>query len=509
MPIYERILAKNPPEVNIISSFDSSTLLPSHFAATKMSKTQRFKRVGKLKQPISSTELEHETRPSLRSKAVTIRAKPKPEPRLNPFPILDIPIDKLTILPPEFCQIDSLDLAPRLLGKLLRKDDVVLQITEVEAYRPNDSACHGRFGITARTAPVFGAGGHAYVYLCYGLHSMLNVVADKEGVGAAVLIRSCSPICGSVGYEMPIYERIRAKNPPEVNIISSFDSSTLLPSHFAATKMSKTQRFKRVGKLKQPISATELEHETRPSLRSKAVTIRAKPKPEPRLKPFPILDIPIDKLTILPPEFCQIDSLELAPRLLGKLLRKDDVVLQITEVEAYRPNDSACHGRFGITARTAPVFGAGGHAYVYLCYGLHSMLNVVADKEGVGAAVLIRSCAPICGLETIQQRRGQKTDKPVLLSGPGKVGQALGLTTEWSNHCLYTPGGLELLDGPEPEKILIGPRVGIEYALPEHVNALWRFAIAGTPWISAPKNTLRPPSSFIHCSNKLLLDSKE
>lgn len=54
-------------------------------------------------------------------------------------------------------------------------------------------------------------------------------------------------------------------------------------------------------------------------------------------------------------------------------------------------------------------------------------------------------------------------------------------------------GGLELLDGPEPEKILVGPRVGIEYASPEHVNALWRFAIAGSPWISAPKNTLRPP----------------
>jgi len=64
-------------------------------------------------------------------------------------------------------------------------------------------------------------------------------------------------------------------------------------------------------------------------------------------------------------------------------------------------------------------------------------------------------------------------------------------------------GGLELLDGPEPEKILIGPRVGIEYALPEHVNALWRFAIADTPWISAPKNTLRPPWSIIHLCNKL------
>ncbi|XP_074556825.1 DNA-3-methyladenine glycosylase-like [Curcuma longa] len=123
---------------------------------------------------------------------------------------------------------------------------------------------------------------------------------------------------------------------------------------------------------------------------------------------------------ILHKDFFLVDSLELAPRLLGKFLRRDDVILQITEVEAYRPNDSACHGRFGITSRTAPVFGPGGHAYVYLCYGLHMMLNVVADKEGVGAAVLIRSCAPINGLETIQERRGQNTEKPVLLTGPGK-----------------------------------------------------------------------------------------
>ncbi|CAA0817966.1 DNA-3-methyladenine glycosylase [Striga hermonthica] len=201
----------------------------------------------------------------------------------------------------------------------------------------------------------------------------------------------------------------------------------------------------------------------------------------------------LDKFPILTSDFYQVDALDLAPRLLGKYLRKDDVILQITEVEAYRPNDSACHGRFGITARTAPVFGPGGHAYVYLCYGLHTMLNVVADKEGLGAAVLIRSCAPISGLETIQQRRGLKSEKPVLLAGPGKVGQALGISTEWSNHPLFAPGGLELLDGPEPEKILVGPRVGIEYASPEHVTALWRFAIAGSPWISAPKNTLRPP----------------
>ncbi|KAL1550044.1 DNA-3-methyladenine glycosylase II [Salvia divinorum] len=230
---------------------------------------------------------------------------------------------------------------------------------------------------------------------------------------------------------------------------------------------------------------------------------RAKPNPyyqeEEEIRPTSsISSTLLENFPILSPDFYQIDALDLAPRLLGKHLKKDDVVLQITEVEAYRPNDSACHGRFGITARTAPVFGPGGHAYVYLCYGLHTMLNVVADKEGVGAAVLIRSCAPVSGLETIQQRRGLKSEKPVLLAGPGKVGQALGISTEWSNHPLFAPGGLELLDGPEPENILVGPRVGIEYATAEHVTALWRFAIAGSPWISAPKNTLRPPSFAVY-----------
>ncbi|KAK6149233.1 hypothetical protein DH2020_016758 [Rehmannia glutinosa] len=237
-----------------------------------------------------------------------------------------------------------------------------------------------------------------------------------------------------------------------------------------------------------------------------STTIVVAPKRKSRAKPnshfqendgilptTPISSNFLEKISILSPDFYQIDALDLAPRLLGKHLKKDDVILQITEVEAYRPNDSACHGRFGITARTAPVFGAGGHAYVYLCYGLHTMLNVVADKEGIGAAVLIRACAPVSGLETIQQRRGLKSEKPVLLTGPGKVGQALGISTEWSNHPLFTPGGLELLDGPQPEKILVGPRVGILYASPEDVNALWRFAIDGSPWISAPKNTLRPP----------------
>ncbi|KAH6767885.1 DNA-3-methyladenine glycosylase [Perilla frutescens var. hirtella] len=270
--------------------------------------------------------------------------------------------------------------------------------------------------------------------------------------------------------------------------------------------MNKKKRFQNPRKTVTIINPTRIIHKSTPSTAIVRDYHEQNPKPKSRVKPnshyqendetrptTSISTIFLEKNHILSSDFYQIDALDLAPRLLGKYLKNDDVVLQITEVEAYRPNDSACHGRFGITARTAPVFGPGGHAYVYLCYGLHNMLNVVADKEGVGAAVLIRSCAPVCGLETIQQRRGLKSDKPVLLSGPGKVGQALGISTEWSNHPLFTPGGLELLDGPEPERILVGPRVGIEYASPEHVSALWRFAIAGSPWISAPKNTLRPP----------------
>ncbi|XP_047332739.1 DNA-3-methyladenine glycosylase [Impatiens glandulifera] len=243
---------------------------------------------------------------------------------------------------------------------------------------------------------------------------------------------------------------------------------------------------------------TSRRRKVRPKLSSKSIIVRASKTKRRSASTSSsssslLVDLPIENPRILSFDFYQIDALDLAPLLLGKYLKRDDVVLRITEVEAYRPNDSACHGRFGVTARTAPVFGDGGNAYVYLCYGLHMMLNIVADKKDNGAAVLIRSCSPVNGLKTIQQRRGLETDKPVLLTGPGKVGQALGISTEWSNHPLYEPGGLELIDGPRPEKIVVGPRVGINYALPEHVNALWRFAIADTPWVSSPRNTLRPP----------------
>lgn len=186
------------------------------------------------------------------------------------------------------------------------------------------------------------------------------------------------------------------------------------------------------------------------------------------------------------------DALEVAPDLLGKHLRRDDVVLRITEVEAYCwPDDSANHCYGGRkTARNAPMWGPPGRAYVYLCYGLHHLLNLVTNREGEAAVVLIRACEPVAGLATIRARRGG-LEGPVLLTGPGKVGAALALDTSFSHHPLFEPGGLEVLDGPPVDDIVVGPRIGIGYAKPEHQRAPWRFAKAGSRWVSHPKGLRR------------------
>jgi DNA-3-methyladenine glycosylase len=194
---------------------------------------------------------------------------------------------------------------------------------------------------------------------------------------------------------------------------------------------------------------------------------------------------------LIPKGFYQRDAREVARDLLGMWLCREDVVLRITEVEAYCwPDDSACHNRFGRTARNAAMWGAGGHAYVYLCYGLHQMLNVVTNPVDEAAAVLIRACEPVAGLGTIRRRR-HGLEGPPLLIGPGRVGAALALDTSWSGHALFTTGALEIRRGEEPERILVGPRVGVDYAMPRHRDALWRFAVADSPWVSV-RGTLRP-----------------
>ncbi|HEY6878935.1 MAG TPA: DNA-3-methyladenine glycosylase [Polyangiales bacterium] len=187
---------------------------------------------------------------------------------------------------------------------------------------------------------------------------------------------------------------------------------------------------------------------------------------------------------ILPKSFYARECLEVAIDLLGKQLHHGEVTLRITEVEAYRhPGDSANHARFGRTERNAPMWGPPGHAYVYLIYGMHQMLNLVTDRDGEAAAVLIRACEVVEGLPIVRARRGNK-EGPVLLTGPGKVAAALGLDRSYSGATLYRRGGLEVWNAAPVRELLVGPRVGVDYAEPAHRTAPWRVAIAHTSWVS-------------------------
>ncbi len=197
---------------------------------------------------------------------------------------------------------------------------------------------------------------------------------------------------------------------------------------------------------------------------------------------------------LLPRSFFARDSLAVARELVGALLVRrapeGDVVIRITETEAYGEGDTASHVRMGRTPRNAPMWGEAGKAYVYFVYGMHHMLNLVTGAVGEGQAVLIRSAEPVANLELVRARRGGR-EGPTLLNGPGKIAQALALDLAFNHHDLTKRGALEARRGEPPAGLLVGPRVGVDYADPADRDAPWRFAAAGTKWISVPK-TLRP-----------------
>lgn len=200
----------------------------------------------------------------------------------------------------------------------------------------------------------------------------------------------------------------------------------------------------------------------------------------------------------LPQRFFAREVEIVACDLLGRWLVRDrgtpdEVVLRITETEAYGgPEDSASHCRAGRTERNAPMWGPPGHAYVYLCYGIHQMLNLVTGEAGRGQAVLIRSCELVSGEEIVLARRRAARPTPALVAGPGKVGAALAIDRRLSGAPLFTTGALEAHAGEEiaPEGILVGPRVGVDYAAPRDRKAPKRFAIAGARSITHA-NSLR------------------
>ena len=140
----------------------------------------------------------------------------------------------------------------------------------------------------------------------------------------------------------------------------------------------------------------------------------------------------------------------------------------ITETEAYAGvTDKASHAYGGKrTKRTEPMYAEGGIAYVYLCYGIHHLLNVVTNEAGAPHAILIRAGKPLEGIDTMLQRRGKTTVDKTLLGGPGSLAQALGVTTGLSGTSLVEEE-IWLADqeiSVKQSAVSVGPRVGIDYA---------------------------------------------
>ncbi len=183
---------------------------------------------------------------------------------------------------------------------------------------------------------------------------------------------------------------------------------------------------------------------------------------------------------------------EVARDLLGVLVCRQTgeglTVGRIVETEAYGgPEDGASHARAGKTRRTTPMFGEVGHAYVYLIYGIHQCLNVVAYRGADAGAVLLRALEPVVGAELMRLRRGRKSDPDErLCAGPARLCQAMAVDRTLDGHDLTTGESLWLaapLDVVQSTDIAEGTRIGVPYA-GDWVSRPWRFWLAGHPSVS-------------------------
>jgi DNA-3-methyladenine glycosylase len=171
-----------------------------------------------------------------------------------------------------------------------------------------------------------------------------------------------------------------------------------------------------------------------------------------------------------------------AHELIGCRLFYEGVGGVIVETESYERDDPACHAYVGLTPRTEVLFGPPGRAYVYLSYGIHALLNAVAEPEGEAAAVLIRALEPTTGIEAMRKRRGPRPDHD-LCSGPGKLTEALGIgLSENRSDLARDPFLLLPPDKDWASEVVTGPRIGITKA----TERPWRFCAAGNPHISRP-----------------------
>jgi DNA-3-methyladenine glycosylase len=169
-----------------------------------------------------------------------------------------------------------------------------------------------------------------------------------------------------------------------------------------------------------------------------------------------------------------------APELIGAMLLHRGVGGIIVEVEAYHHTDPAAHSYRGRTPRNAVMFGPPGHAYVYRSYGIHWCLNLVCEPEGSASAVLIRALQPTAGLPIMRRRRAVK-DERLLCGGPGRLCQALAVTSDQNGLPLEPPWFALHARARIPE-IASGPRIGISVATEQP----WRYGLAGSPFLSKP-----------------------
>ncbi|MGN8226171.1 DNA-3-methyladenine glycosylase [Gracilimonas sp. BCB1] len=194
----------------------------------------------------------------------------------------------------------------------------------------------------------------------------------------------------------------------------------------------------------------------------------------------------------LPRSFYQRDEVvQISKELIGKVICTNFDGVQtagvIVETEAYNGRtDRACHAYPDVrTSRTETIYGPPGYAYVYLCYGIHHLFNVVTNREGLADAILIRAIQPIEGEEIMVKRRGKNKLQPVITNGPGKLSQAMGITTS-NNECdllgdiiWIEDRGIEFAE----KEIEASPRIGVDYA-GEDAKLPWRFTVKGSRWIS-------------------------
>ncbi len=198
---------------------------------------------------------------------------------------------------------------------------------------------------------------------------------------------------------------------------------------------------------------------------------------------------------ILPKKFYETtDVVQIAKNLLGKQLIShcggETTTGIIVETEAYKaPEDLASHARGNKrTPRNQTMYSPAGNSYVYICYGIHNLFNVVTGPENIAHAVLIRAVQPLSGQDVMVERRNMSRPKYEMMNGPGKFTVAMGITKDHDEVLLYDNSSpIQIAENDfKVQEIISGPRVGMSSLTKECGHWPWRFRVKNNKWTSKP-----------------------